>query len=183
MAPRDPLNISIGPGLLYIGLASVDEPATASETIDPADFEEVGYTEEGSTFTYERNNEDVYVAEEIDPVRNEITTSTSMLTLSLAEMTVRNLNIAFNTWAGAGTSFTGGDSFEPPEPGNDLRYMLVLDTPEDGRWIFRRCVNRGTIELARKKSPEKALIGVEWKLEKPTGLALFKVISNADGLV
>jgi hypothetical protein len=181
--PNDPLAISIGPGRLWIGLAGVIEPTTASAAPDPDDFEQVGYTEEGSTFKYEVGSEDVYVAEEVDPVRNEITTSTATLSLAMAEATLRNLEIAFGAWGGAGTGYVGGDTFEPPAPGSEQRYMLLLDTPEGARWIFRRAVNRGAIELARKKAPDKALLAVEFRLEKPAGAALFKVISSPDALV
>jgi hypothetical protein len=180
MAPRDPANISIGPGKLWIAAAGTTEPTDAT-TAPGASFADLGWTEEGNTFTYTRENEDVYVAEETDPVRNEVTGTTAMLTLALSEATSRNLLIALNQWTGP--AMADPTSIEPPDLGADLRYMILLDTPEEARWIFRRAVNRSDLEIARKKAPDKAAIPVEFKLEKPAGLKIFKVIPSATDTV
>lgn len=174
-----PTNLSVGPGLLYVAPIGTTEPASASATLASA-WREVGYTEEGTTFTEDRTNEGLEVAEEFYPVRYATTSITNSLAFAMAEATRRNLALALNSGAAAANDAT---SYEPPAPGAEVRVMIVLDTQDGARWIFRQCFNGGTVELQRQKAPNKTLIATEFRLEKPTGLQPWKVFPNASGLI
>lgn len=176
---RDSDEVQAGPGLLYVAPIGTAEPTSATATLDSA-FREVGYTESGPTFTYEVANDGIFVAEEFDPIRYQTTSRTGTLKFEMAQISIENLALALNQGANVSHSST---SIEPPEPGSEVRVMFVHQTEQGARWIFRQCINASSIELARKKAPDKGLIPVEFRLEKPTGLAPFKALPNADGLI
>lgn len=165
-----PGNVLIGPGDLYVAPIGTAEPASATATLNAA-FRLVGYTEEGTSFSYEITTEDINVAEEFDPVRIETTARAGMVSFQMAEATRQNLALAVNSGADAATSGT----LEPPDPGTEVRVMILLQTEEGARWLWRRCLQAGSIEIQRNKAPQKALLPVEFKLEKPTGAKPFIV--------
>lgn len=173
----DSAAIAIGPGSLYVADIGTTDPTSATATL-PSAWRAVGYTEEGNTFTYEITTEDVEVAEEFDPVRIDTTKRSGTVAFSMAEMTRANLALALNLGASAVNDTT---AIEPPAPNTELRVKIVLDTFGGSRWLFRRCIQSGSLEIGRKKSPDKSLIPVEFKLEKPTGLQPFKVFPAASG--
>lgn len=140
-----------------------------------------GNTEEGSTFTYELSSEDVFVAEEFDPIRVATTSRTATLAFEMAEVTRRNLALALNVGANEADD---GTWFEPPDVGSEVRVMIVHEPEEPAsRWIFRQAFQTGSIEIPRRKAPDKALIPVEFKLEKPSASKLFRVYPDADGRI
>lgn len=173
----DSAAIAIGPGTLYVAAIATADPTSATASL-PSTWRAVGYTEEGNTFTYEITQEEIEVAEEFDPVRIDTTKRAGTVAFSMAEMTRANLALALNLGAAATNDTT---AVEPPAPGAELRVKIVLDTLGGSRWLFRQCIQGGSLEIARKKSPDKALMPVEFKLEKPTGLQPFKVFPAASG--
>ena len=173
----DSAAIAIGPGTLYVADIATADPTSATASL-PSAWRAVGYTEEGNTFTYSIETEDVEVAEEFDPVRIDTVKRSGKVAFQMAEMTRANLVLALNLGA-AGTNDT--TAVEPPAPGAELRVKIVLDTLGGSRWLFRRCIQAGEIEVSRKKSPDKALLPVEFRLEKPTGLQPFKVFPASSG--
>jgi hypothetical protein len=184
-AKGDPDAVVLGPGLLYVGLASAADPADATTPPAAADFRAVGYTEEGSSFAYETTSEDITVAEENDPIRTVPTGTSSTLSFSMAEMTWENLLLALNAGPNAGTTPPTMPTapLEPVEPGEEVRVKLIWDSDYGSRWIFRQCVQSGTLTIDRKKAPDKGLLPVEFKCEKPASGAPFAVFPSADGLV
>lgn len=181
-----PSAVQLGPGLLYVAAIGTTEPTSASSTLPSADFTEIGYTEDGSTFTWTTESEGIMVEEEFDPIRYATTGRTGIVKFEMAETTRRNLSLAVNAGAGAANSAA---SLEPPAPGAEERVMIVWTSDPQGpsetasRWVYRQCFQSGAAEVARKKSPDKALLAVEFSLEKPTGLQPWKVFPNADGLI
>jgi hypothetical protein len=176
--------VVLGPGLLYVGPVTAADPDDATTALPVTDFRPVGYTEEGSSFAYETSTEDVTVAEENDPVRTVPTGTTSTLSFSMAEMTWQNLLLALNAGSSvAATPPTMPVMIEPVEQGSEERVKLVWDSDYGSRWIFRQCIQSGTLTIDRKKAPDKGLLPVEFKCEKPTGAAPFAAIPSADGLV
>ena len=169
--------IAIGAGTLYVASIATADPTNATAAL-PSAWRQVGYTEEGNTFTYGIETEEVYVAEVLDPVRIDTTKRSGKVAFSMAEMTRQNLVLALNSGA-AGVNDTS--SVEPPAVGSEVRVNLVLDTLGGSRWVFRRCIQGGEIEIARKKSPDKALLPVEFKLELPSGQQPFIVFPAASG--
>ena len=67
--------------------------------------------------------------------------------------------------------------------------MFVWDSEETAsatnrRWIFRKCTPKGTVSIARRKSPQKALIPVEFDCAKPdASTKSVKVFPNASGQI
>lgn len=172
--------LSLGVGRLYYAPIGTALPTDLASTLDAA-FKPIGYTEEGSEFSYELSSEPVEVAESLDPVFYRTTGRNGSVTFAMAENTVRNLTLAFN--GGTVTRTTGGNiAYEPPEPGTEVRRVLVFDS-EDGqeRWIFPQVFQGGSISMARRKGNGKVTIPAQFRLEKPAlGGAPFKAIYADD---
>lgn len=177
MARGNPNAIALGPGKLYIAPLGTDEPAdltTPWETVAAA-WVPLGYTDEGSTFTYSVESENVEVAEELDPVAVALTSREGMVSFALAEMTAKNMQRALN--GGTIVAGTGIVTFEPPDLGEEVRVMLGWESEDaEERWVYRKALQTGGLEINRRKGAEKATIPCEFKLEKPAAAKLFKVI-------
>lgn len=170
-----PAAVKLGPGLLYVAPIGTTEPTTVSGAL-PSAWIALGYTDKGSEITFSMSFDDVMVAEELDPVKVVATGRSTSVKFELAEMTARNLSVAFN--GGTITSPSGGSvTFEPPDLGQEQRVMLVWQSDDNAeRWMFRRCLQVGNVTVARRKAPDKATIPCEFKTEIPTdGSAIFKV--------
>ncbi|MDT8916296.1 hypothetical protein [Amycolatopsis sp. PS_44_ISF1] len=157
--------LSLGPGRLYAAPLGTALPADLGTALDPA-FKPIGYTEEGSEFSYELSSDPVEVAE-LDPVFYRTTGRNGTVTFAMAENTVRNLTLAFNGGTVTRTQ-SGAVKYEPPEPGSEVRRVLVFDS-EDGeeRWVYPQVFQGGSVSMARKKGADKATVPVEFRLEKP----------------
>lgn len=177
---RNSAQVLAGPGLLYVAPVGTAEPTSASAALDAA-FREVGYTTEGTTVTYEITSEAIEVAEEFDPIRYQTTGRNGTVSFAMAQSSISNLALALNQ--GAAVADNPGSGIEPPEPGAEVRVMMVLQTETGARWIFRQLFNASSIEIAKKKSPNLSTIPVEFKMEKPTNKTPFKVFADANGNV
>lgn len=177
-------SVELGPGLLYVAPIGTTEPTSASAALDAA-FVEVGYTDDGSRFTWTTNIEGIEVEEEFEPIRYATVGRVGMLAFAAAELTRRNLGVAIN----AGVATSSAVALEPPAPGLEVRVKIVWTSDPQGpsltasRWIYRQCFQGGDMEINRQKAPDKALLPMEFSLEKPTSLTAWKVFPNADGLI
>lgn len=181
-------NVQLGPGRLYVAPIGTTEPASASAAL-PSAWIALGYTEDGTTFTVSLTSEDIEVEEEIDPILTVNTKRANTLAVQMAEITKRNWGIAL----GSGILANDATAFEPVTPGSEVKVMMVWDSNEDPtttqggqgnrRWLFRQCNPTGDVAINRQKAPNKALIPTTFKVEKPSGLAPFKVFPNSSGLV
>lgn len=182
MARGTPSAISLGPGYLYIAPLGTTEPTdltTPWSTVAPA-WSALGYTSDGSEFTYKLDTDKVEVAEELDPIKNTPTGRESHVTFSLAEVTATNLKRAMN--GGTITSGTGIVTFEPPDLGTEVRTMLGFESEDHTeRWIFRQCFSNGEVKITRKKGADKAAIDVDFMLEKPPSARIFATIMSSPG--
>lgn len=170
-AGRDANAVKVGPGRLYIGPIGTAEP-TALTSAPNAAFVDLGYTEEGSTFTFGTDVETIDVAEEFYSLDQIVTGKTVQVAFSLAQDTAYNLSVAMN----GGTTTVGATDiqFEPPSPGTEAYVMLLW---EDGatvaankrRFLFRKCFQGGSAELAHAKGADYTKIPVEFTALKPTG--------------
>jgi len=181
-----PSFVNLGPGRLYVAPLGTTEPVNCSTAL-PSAWRAIGYTEDGSAFSSDLTNEPVEVAEEVDPIRYILTRRANTLVVTLAETVRKNLGLVFGDSA-ANLAPNDGAAFEPPDPGVEVAFMLVwdkLDTVDatNRRWVYRQCKAGGTIELGARKAPQKSLIAVTFSLEKPDGLAPFKVFPSSTGLV
>lgn len=173
-----PSALSLGPGYLYIGALGRVEPtdlATAWTAVD-AGWVALGYTDDGSEFDYQLNVDQVEVAEELDPISNQVTGRVSSVKFALAQMTKTNLVASMN--GGVVTTGAGIVTFEPPDLGTEVRVMLGFEAEDHTeRWVYRQCFQTGSLAITRQKGAAKATLPVEFTLEKPaTGARLFKVI-------
>lgn len=177
-------NIALGAGRLYVAPLGTTEPTTASTAL-PSAWRVVGYTEDGTSISYEQSNEAIEVAEEVDPVLYVLASRMTKLTVQLAEITRRNLALAMGVGANEANDDT---TLEPPAPGDEVAVMIVWDSDETAsasnrRWLFRQAKANGALEMQRNKAPNKALMPVEWNLEKPASDEPFIVFPNASGLI
>lgn len=177
-------NVTLGPGRLYVAPIGTAEPASASAAPDVA-YRAIGYTEDGSAFSTALTQSEVDVAEEIDPILYVLSKRANTLVVTMAEVTRANLALALGTAANAPNNAT---AYEPPDPGVEVAVMLLWDSDEtpsatNTRWLFRQCKSGGTITIPRRKAPAKATLAVTWNLEKPSGLAPFKVWPDSGGRV
>lgn len=169
MAARgNPKAISLGPGYLYIAALGSTEPSDLITAWDTA-WTLLGYTEEGSEFSYEPSTDDVDVAEELDIIDVATTGRSISVSFTLAELTAENLKRAMN----GGTLTTGGiapdtfQAFEPPVLGSETYTMLGFEAEDhEERWLFRNCRQTGNVQIQRRKGADKATIPTEWRCLK-----------------
>ncbi len=171
------------PGKLYIAPLGTTEPTTEVAAW-PAGWVALGYTDEGSAFNYEISTDNVEVAEELDVLARVTTGRDASVEFSLAEITKRNLTIAFN---GGVVTADGEDwTFEPPDIGSEVRVMLGWDAypavaSNDLRIIFRQCLQGGSLGLENRKGSAKSTISMNFQLEKPaTGAKILKILGSGD---
>jgi len=171
----DRTKIRIGPGKLLSAVVGSTEPADLTAAFAVA-WTELGYTEEGSTFTISPEFEDVEVAEEIDPIDILPTGRTMSVEFALAELTAENLQKVLN--GGTITTGTGFKTFEPAAASAAPTYLALAweDTlaVRKERYVWRRCIQTGDIEVARQKAPNKATLGANFRVALPTSGAAFK---------
>jgi len=171
--------VLLGAGTLYVAAIGTTEPDSASATLASA-WREVGYTDDGSAYGFTYTNEAIEVEEEFYPVKYATTSVELEVGFAMKQASRRNLALALNAGAAA---VSDGTSFEPPDPGDEVRVMICYDTEDGARWIFRKCFQGGTVDITRRKAPDAALIPVSFRIEKPTGASPFIVYPTADGLV
>jgi hypothetical protein len=174
----DPTLIQLNPGVLYIAPLGTVEPTSLTSAWDAA-WTALGYTEDGSDFHYQITVADVNVAEELFPLRIVSTAVKATVKFSLAEITAKNLQAAYNGGAITVVPLAGGVpahvTFEPPALGTETRVMLGWQSMSgDERYVWRQCFNTGDVAIAHKKVPAKTAIPCDFQLEKPAGAAPFK---------
>jgi hypothetical protein len=177
--PGTATNVLAGPGVLYAAPLGTAEPTDATTAL-PAAWRDLGYTEDGNEFSSTINSEPITVAEEVDPIRYDTVSRESSITFAMAEVTRANLALALNIGANAANDAT---ALEPVAPGAEVRVMLIHQSANGARHLYRRCFQAGTTSIASRKAPQKKLIAVTFRLEKPTGLQPFKVFPAAGGLL
>jgi hypothetical protein len=181
----DAEKVDVGPGKLWVASLTATKPTNVTAALDESSnggadgkWVPVGYTEDGSTFSYAVTSEGIQVAEEIEDIASRRTNAVATLAFSMAEMTARNLLLALN-----GGLDPDPTVVEPVESDDEVRVMLCLDTDAGARWFFPRCYSEGSIEVQNRKAPQKRLIPVTFKLEKPSVGKSFSVWPNSNGLV
>jgi hypothetical protein len=174
----NPLAVRVGPGILKIAPLGTAEPADLVTAWNVA-WVDLGYTNEGSNFVFETTFENIAVAEEYDPVAILQTARSIMVNFALAEITADNMKRAFN----GGTVTIAGVivTFDPP-PAGTFTYVMLGWQADDNmeRWVFRKCLQVGALDIPRKKAPDKAVIPVSFRAVKPASLQPFKFIHDTD---
>jgi hypothetical protein len=174
------------PGYLWgapIGTAEPTPTVTAGLFADalPAAWIPFGPTSEGTTLSYSTTVEAIRVAEFFDPIRYSTTERNGSIAFALANWTLSNFKRALNGGMAALTS-TGGaglelTSYEPPDPGTEVRVMIVWESfDKTVRMLFRQCIQGGEVSLPFQKAPSFAPIPCTFNFEIPTsGSKPFKI--------
>jgi hypothetical protein len=176
---KDATAIKIGPGILRVALLGTTEPTSLTGT-PAAGWVEVGYTLEGSTFSFEQNVEDVEVEEEFYPVLRVAQSKSATVAFTVAQDTAQNLAYLLNNPDPTLTS--GAYEVEPVTPGNEVERMLLWDdgVADDGtadpetntrRYLWRRVTQTGGGEIQHRKGSNVTGVALEFTSLKPAGTA------------
>lgn len=171
-------NLLVSPGFLWmapLGTAAPTNTVTAGKFSDAvaAAWLPLGATSEGSTFSNQVDVEPVEVAEFFDPVMYATTGRHASIAFALASWTLSNYQRAVNGGVAAlvptGASGSELTTLEPPDPGNEVRCMLLWEsTDATVRLMIRQAIQGGEVQSEFKKAPDKAIIPCTYNLEVPT---------------
>lgn len=171
-------NILTDPGFLWIaplGTAAPTNTVTAGKFSDTvaAAWLPLGATAEGSTFSYSSTVEPVRVAELFDPVKYVTTERSGSIAFNLANWTLSNYRRALNGGIAAltptGASGAELTTLEPPEPGQEVRAMILWESTDSTvRLMARQVMQGGEISSAFAKAPANAVIPCTFNFEVPT---------------
>ena len=188
-------NVKVAAGTLYAAPLGATEPQSISGVWDAA-WEPLGFTDQGSEFSFGPQTADVMVEEEYFPVRTAIVTYAGDMTFNLAETTRRNLALVLNaglSGTGAQGAFGDGTLYQDvPTPGSEVRIMLGWDAQYEGapsgadpfqRLIIRQCFQSQPTKRSNRKGNNKAMWLASFKLEKPgapqpAGTSPFRYLFN-----
>src|SRR5882762_679821 len=150
-----PANVltTIGPGQLWVadfGTGAAEAAIINSSGALPTGatgFRMIGYTDDGTEFSYALSVDNIVVAEEIEAVGVVPTAVDMQVVFTLAEATGQNLQFALNN----GNATVGaGAQIVTPVAGQEKLVTIVQESPSGARWVFRKCIQGGTT-------------GVQWK--------------------
>ena len=181
-------NILVDPGFLWVAVLGTAEPThTAAlgkfSDVVPVAYIPLGATSEGSAFKYQTEVEPMTVAEFLDPIRYATTGRAGSVAFALANVTLSNFRRALNGGIAAilptGTAGAEVTSFEPPDPGTEVRAQLLWESTDGTlRILYRQALQGGEVAMDFKKAPDYAVIPCTFNLETPNGAAKpFKIIT------
>jgi hypothetical protein len=177
----DPDEVQLGAGVLYVATLATPDPVSAAAVAAGSATREVGWTDDGSTISFETTSEKIFVEEEFNPVKTAVTQVVSTVAFAMSQSTRQNLALALNLGADAANDAT---MLEPGVPGEELRVKLFHVSDAGALWIFRRCFQTGSIVLNNQKAPDYKKIPVTFDLEVPgAGVKPWACIPTADGLI
>ena len=118
--------------------------------------------------------EAIRVAEFFDPIKYATTDRGGNIAFNLANYTLSNYRRALNGGIAAltptGTSGSELTVLEPPDPGQEVRSMLIWEsTDATVRILMRQCIQGGEISSAFQKAPAFAAIPCTFNFEVPSG--------------
>lgn len=180
------------PGYLFgapLGTAEPTHTVAGSKFTDAwaAAWIPLGATAEGSTFSYQTEVEAIEVAEFFDPIRWETTSRQGNFAFNLANYTLHNFKRALNGGMGtitptSGTGATALGTFEPPDPGTEVRIMLGWESQDNTmRILMRQVINGSEISSQFQKAPELATIPCQFQFEVPSAAKPFAVVTAGAG--
>ncbi len=176
------------PGYLWIapiGTAAPTNTVAGSVFTDAADaaWIPLGPTQDGTSFTYSTEVASISVAELADPVTYVTTSRAGNMSFNLANFTLSNYRRALNggiaaLTASSGTGATALYTVEPPEPGSEVRAMLLWESLDQTVRIFARQVLQGgevTSEFRKTAGDTSAVIPCTFNFEVPTSGKVFSI--------
>lgn len=142
----------------------------------------MGATEDGVEFTYGSTIEAFTPAEFFDPVAQFTTERHGSLSAALTNWTASAYRRAVNggvtaVTATSGTGATALYDVEPPDPGSEVRCMLLWEsTDHTRRLLVRQAIQGGDITAAFRKPPTVATLPLTFNFEAPaSGAKPFKL--------
>lgn len=166
------------PGFLWIapvGTAVPTNTVTAGKFSDAVAVAwlPLGATQDGSTFGYSTSVEKISVAEFFDPVAYRTTERSGSIAFNLANWSLSNYRRAINGGIAALTPTGGAGSeltlLEPPDPGNEVRAMILWESTDSTlRLLCRQVIQGGEVSAAFKKAPDYATIPCTFNMEIPS---------------
>ena len=128
-----------GTGAVYVAPDGTALPADLATPL-PSEWIDVGYvSEDGVTFTFSREQEEVNAWQVSTPVRVLVTNEPITIAFELIQFDRTTVSLAFR-----GGTFTGTSSpytYTPPDPGHSDVRAIVVDAV-DGDYDFRFCFPR-----------------------------------------
>ncbi|HEY3020271.1 MAG TPA: hypothetical protein VGJ32_08765 [Solirubrobacteraceae bacterium] len=145
----EPLHVTVaGTGAVWVAPEGTALPVDLAAPIAP--WEDVGYVgEDGCSFTFSRDQEEITAWQAAEPVRILITSEPKTIEFELLEFDRASLLLAFRggSFVGAAAPYT----YTPPAPGGtDVRAMLIdgVDGASTFRFGFPRVQLQGDLEFA-----------------------------------
>lgn len=143
-----PENVVVaGSGAVYVAPEGTALPTDMAALVAP--WEDVGYvSEDGTTFTFSRDTEDINAWQSAEPVRVLTTSEPKTIAFDLLEFDRTTITLAFR-----GGDFVGSTppyTFTPPDAGaSDVRAMVVdgIDGDVSFRFAFPRVQLTGDLEF------------------------------------
>jgi hypothetical protein len=166
------------PGFLWIaplGTAAPTNTVAAGKFSDAvaATWLPLGATTEGSTFSYSTNVEAIRVAEFFDPIEHRTTERSGSMAFNLAHWSLSNYRRALNGGVAAlvpaGLAGEELTTLEPPDPGNEVRSMILWESTDATlRIMLRQTFQGGEVSSAFQKAPDIAAIPCMFNFEIPS---------------
>lgn len=181
-SPFNPGAIALGAGMLYEGPLGTALPTDHTTALNAA-FLPIGYTDDGSSFSWNISNEPVPVAESLYPATHRTTSVEGTVTFAMAEDTIKNWQRALNggTVTAYGVAPNDGLKYTPPNPGEEVRRIVVWESEDKlRRIVFKKLFQGGSVEAVRRPGATKTTLPVEFRIEQPTdGSAPFEIFYAA----
>lgn len=171
-----PGHIRVGAGTLWWAPLGTSEPTLTTTAgklatvTGVSGWVNIGATDNGSTFARQVSTGDVTPEENFYPELIATTGITESVSFALLYMSPDNWLLAMNggTTSTAGTAGTALTTYTPPAPGSEVNRMLIWQSADDSeRMIWRSVFNAGQVSLVRQKSPNKAMLAVEFRVLQP----------------
>lgn len=184
-ATVDSAKIIAGPGILYwapLGTADPDSTVAAGKLPTAAwaaAWVALGSTDNGHQFSDPVTTEDITVAESMHPVKVVTTGRQATWTVGLAEVNLANLQVAMNggTPTETGTGDTSLAILSPPDIGDEVRARIGWQSEDDTvRLLGEQVLQVGSFDLQFRKGATKAVIGCEFRFEKPSSGDPYKIL-------
>lgn len=146
-------NVAVaGSGSVWVAPEGTALPADIADPAAP--FLDLGYVgEDGVSFTFSRDTEDIAAWQSPDPIRVLTTSEPKTIEFELLEFDRDSIELAFRggTWAGAGPPYV----YTPPSAGaSDVRAMVIdgIDGTKKWRFCFPRVQLSGDVEFALQRT-------------------------------
>ena len=160
-----------------MGITYTIEPGGTAPALSlSSPFEELGYTEDGVTVTLTSDTVDIEVEEETFPIARPLIKETAEITVTLAQTTLRNLNIAIAGSVLVGNILTMG-------AGVQKTFNLKLEGKDQAGLLWSILIPKatalGAVGFSYKKD-EKTMIPCTFQALKPANENAITIVKNTN---